>query len=242
MKDKDLDFLTHRSNEELQAIADILVYNKDGKARKFETLTNRTTYRVNYPNNMVDMLPDIIDELQRCGGNKIRNMFRGHGIKYRELLIDVCKKTKVNFNKNNTTVQLEHYLLQKLITTAADKMTDEDVKRVSEQYDTADDFRQMLSTGGKISTPIMIRMTSIILVNISKHIGLKVLAETIARFAGGRLLTILSGPVGWVIGSIWAVYDCLGPSYKVLVPAVITISYYRLLDSASDQERAEAFA
>lgn len=149
---------------------------------------------------------------------------------------------KVNFNKNNTTVQLEHYLLQKLITTAADKMTDEDVKRVSEKYDTADDFRQMLSTSGKIATPIMIRMTSIILVNISKLLGLKVLAGTIARLAGGRLLTVLSGPVGWVIGSIWAIYDCLGPSYKILVPAVITISYYRLLDSASDQEKSEAFA
>lgn len=242
MKDKDLDFLGHRSNEELQAIADILVYNKDGKVRKLETLTNRRSYRVNYPNNIVDVLPDIIDELQRCGGNKIRNLFRGHGVSYRELLVDVCKKMKVNFNKNNTTVQLEHYLLQKLITTAADKMTDEDVKRVSEKYDTADDFRQMLSTSGKIATPIMIRMTSIILVNISKLLGLKVLAGTIARLAGGRLLTVLSGPVGWVIGSIWAIYDCLGPSYKILVPAVITISYYRLLDSASDQEKSEAFA
>lgn len=92
MKDKDLDFLGHRSNEELQAIADILVYNKDGKVRKLETLTNRRSYRVNYPNNIVDVLPDIIDELQRCGGNKIRNLFRGHGVSYRELLVDVCKK------------------------------------------------------------------------------------------------------------------------------------------------------
>lgn len=31
MNDKDLDFLSYRSNEELQAIADILVYGKMGE-------------------------------------------------------------------------------------------------------------------------------------------------------------------------------------------------------------------
>lgn len=190
---------------------------------------------------MKELLPDIVDELQRCGGNKIRNMIRRHGVSYRELLIDVCKKNKVNFNKNNTTAQIEVYLLQKMIVTAAEKMTDEDVKQVSNQFDKADDFRQRLLAGGKITTPLMIRMTSIILVNISKKIGIRVLAEAIAKFAGGRMVSILSGPVGWVLAGLWTIYDCFGPSYKKLVPAVITISYYRLLDNATEEEKAEAF-
>lgn len=240
-KDKDLEFLSCRSNEELQALADILIYKKNGRKRKFETLTDRKAFLANYPNNMKELLPDIIDELKRCGGNKILNLFRKPDVKYRELLSDVCKKTKVNFNKNNTTSQMEIYLLQKMIATAADKMTDEDVKQVTNQFEKAEDFRKMISTGGKIATPLLIRMTSIILVSLSKQIGLKVFAGMIAKFVGGRLMTLLSGPAGWVIGSLWAVYDCFGPSYKTLVPAVITISYYRMLDSASEEEIKEAF-
>ncbi len=238
--DKDLVFLSSRSNDELQAIADILVFDAKGRKLLLETLSKRKSYVANYPNNMKDVLPDIVDELQRCGGNKIRNLLRGHGVSYRELLMDVCKKVNVNFHKDNTTELIERYLLQKMLATAAEKMTDEDVKHISNKFNKAEDLKNVLSSS-KIALPLMIRMTSIILVNISKQIGSKVLAGTIAKFAGGRLMSMLAGPVGWAIGGIWTTYDLLGPSYKRMLPAAITIAYYRLLDTATAEEKAEAF-
>lgn len=95
MEDKNLEFLSNCSNENIKLLADFLVYGSDGKARLTEELSAKQSYRENYPNNMVAIVPDIVDELQRFGGNTIMNMLNGHGAPYRTILEDVCKKLKV---------------------------------------------------------------------------------------------------------------------------------------------------
>ena len=65
----------------------------------------------------------IAEELQRFGGNSIVNVLRGgEGVLYREILIDVAGKMKVNFNKESPTELIELHLLTKMMTDSLEKM------------------------------------------------------------------------------------------------------------------------
>lgn len=238
--DKDLEFLNGCTNEQLQLLADCLVFS-NGKKRLFETLSKTENYTKYYPDTMQPIIPDIVDELQRCGGNKIKNMFRGHGVTYKSLLTDVCKIQNVNFNKNNTVEQMEQYLLQKVVAVSVEKMTDEDIKKISEDWDVKE-IRRIVMAGGKLPIPFLIRATTVIMAGFFKKVGLKVALNVLTKIASGRLLSILTGPLGWAASGVWMVYDLLGPSYKAAVPAVVTISYYRFLNSLSVEERESALS
>ena len=237
MKDKDLDFLSNCSNENIKLLADFMVYDSDGKERITQELTVKQSYRVNYPNNMVAILPDIVDEFQRFGGNTITNKFLGHGAPYRKILEDVCKKLKVPFNKSNTTELLEQYLLQQFLVMSADKMTEEDIHQLSSKL-TKEAFKRQLSLL-KAGSPLFIRLTTMLIANLAKSVGLKQAAGLAAKFAGGRAFAVLAGPIGWVLSSLWAAYDIAGPAYRVTIPCTLTIAYLRMTQNMSEDELEE---
>jgi len=135
MQDSDLIFLKDCSNEQLKALVDILVFDKDGKKRHTESLSNSQAFVANYPGNIKALIPQIVDEIQRFGGNTIMNAVRGHGVPYREILEDVCNRLKVNYNKKLATDLLETELLKKVAVTVLEKMTDEDIKKFNENLD-----------------------------------------------------------------------------------------------------------
>ena len=75
MNNSDLSFLTDCSNEQLRLLADVLVFDpKDHKKRYTERLSARASYAVYYPHDMKKLLPEIVDEYQRFGGNTIANI------------------------------------------------------------------------------------------------------------------------------------------------------------------------
>lgn len=131
MKDKDLLFLEECSNDQIKMLADILVYDKDGKTRNTESLTKSHQFVECYPNNLKKALPLIIDEFQRFGGDSIMNIIRGGGVCYREILQDVCKKVGAKFNKEASIESIENCLLEKILVTSVEKMSDEDIVRLS---------------------------------------------------------------------------------------------------------------
>ena len=95
--DLDLEFLKDVPNEGLKKIVDILVYDpKDGKKRRSESISDTKLFTNNYPNNLDDMINEIIHELQLFGGESITNFFRGHGVKYREILTDIVTSLILN--------------------------------------------------------------------------------------------------------------------------------------------------
>ena len=136
--DKDLMFLYNCSNDDLKLLVDILIYDKDGDKRWTELLSVNEEFKKAYPTNIKSVLPMVIDELQCFGGNSFLNIFRGHGVNYKEILIKVCKQYKVNFNKDSSAELLERYLLQKLLFITVENMTDEDVKHLGEVGDVSD--------------------------------------------------------------------------------------------------------
>lgn len=130
VNDKDLTFLYNCSNEDLKLLTDIIVYDKDGDKRLTELLSVKDEFKAAYPDNIKDILPAVINELQEFGGNSIANFFRGHGVCYKEILIDVCKQFKLKFNKDAPAELLEEYLLKELLMISIKKMSDEDVKHL----------------------------------------------------------------------------------------------------------------
>lgn len=165
------------------------------------------------------------------------------GVLYKEILIDVCGKMKVNFNKNSSVETIENNLLMKILDDALDKMSPGELKELA------------LATGNKnINTPtkeVMIatfqavfraggfksyQLTLIIVNAISKALIGRGLS-----FAGNAALTrtmsILTGPIGWAIMGLWTAIDIAGAAYRVTIPAVINVAVLRqkyLYDTTAD--------
>lgn len=239
MEDKDLEFLYECSNELLVLLADTIVYDQKGKERFTEGLTSTKVYKDNYPENMISVIPEMIDEIQHYGGNTIINAIRNHGVPYREILINVAKRLKVNFNNSNSTELIEQYLLQRILLLSVDKMTEEDVRHLSEKYskeELKDQIKRL-----RAGTPLFIKLTSIIVLQLSKRFAQKAAIGYLTKFISGRAFATLAGPIAWVITTVWATFDIAGPAYRVLVPCTITIAYMRQIKNLSEEEFKNIF-
>lgn len=228
----DLQFLYQASNDDLVVLCDIITKDKKGEFRLTEELSATDAYKAYYPNNIKRMLPELIDELSRFGGNTFVNMIRKGGAEYGVILRDVAKRNKVSFNKQSTDDQVEQYLLQKLFNDSLDKASDDELKEMLNEFGfpTTNFTRQgavalLMTTwraGGFKSYMLLVSVANAV---VKALIGRGL---SLAANAGlTRLFSILTGPVGWVITSLWTAYDIAGPAYRVTTPAVIQIAYIR---------------
>lgn len=237
MTDKDLAFLKECSNEQIKLLADFIIYDTDGKKRITEEISNTKEFQLYYPNNMLALLPSIINELQLFGGNSIANSVRKHGVSYRTILEDVCDLLKVNYQKNIPTDLLEQYLLQKVLVMSVDKMSENDIHHISDKL-TKEELKNQIGLL-KAGSPLFIKLTTMIIGNLAVKYGLKQAAGFVAKFAGGRMFALLTGPVGWIIAGVWTAVDIAGPAYRVTVPCTLTIAYLRTVYRKTDEELNE---
>ena len=129
--DEDLEFLKKIDSKDLNDLVYVLTHDKDGETRFTEELTTNENYKKFFPEHN-KYWEDIAAELQCYGGNTFITMFRGgKGVEYKEILIDVCDKLKVNFNKNSTIESIETNLLMKILTDAIEKMSPEELKELA---------------------------------------------------------------------------------------------------------------
>lgn len=177
---------------------------------------------------------DIVEELQRFGGNSLANMLRfGEGVLYKEILIDVCDKLKVNYNKNSNVEIIEKNLLMKILEDAIEKMSDEERKELAKSIGLKNTqnfsaqamtaiFQAIFRKGGFKSYQLTLIIVNAILKALIGR-GLSIAGNT----ALTRIMSILTGPIGWSITGLWTAYDVAGPAYRVTIPAVIEIAALR---------------
>ena len=231
--DNDLEFLKNIESKDLEDLVYCLTHDKDGEKRFTEELTSSDEYKLNYPehNKYWEL---IAAEVQCFGGNSFANIFRGgRGVEYKEVLIDVCDKMKVNYNKYTSVDKIESNLLMKILTDALENMTSDELKELAESTGvkntsgvTAETmvgiFQTVFRMGGFKSYQL-----TLIIVNAT----LKAVIGRGLSFAGNAALTrtmaILTGPIGWVITGLWTAIDIAGPAYRVTIPAVIQIAALR---------------
>jgi uncharacterized protein YaaW (UPF0174 family) len=232
-KDKDLMFLSRCKNSDLKRLVDIMTFDRDGKVRYAEQLTNSDAYIYCYPNRLQMMWKDIANELQRFGGNTLMNIYRGGGVQYREILNDVCRKMKVYYTGHESTAHLEEKLLQKMCLTAVDNMSEEELRAMTEElemptknpkrYAMVAAMQLAIRKGGALFTRIVTYITRIIAQMLLGRGAVMVGSNTISKAIG-----VAGGPVGWAISAGWMIYDITSPAYRVTIPCVMQIACMRM--------------
>lgn len=231
--DADLEFLGQMESKDLNDLVYCLTHDKDGDVRLTEELTMNELYKNHYPDHQ-KYWEIIAAEIQCFGANTFMTVFRGgKGVEYKEVLMDVCDKMKVNYNKSSSVEKIEGNLLMKILEDALEKMSPEELRELAEATGvkntsgiTAETmvgvFQAVFRMGGFKSY----QLTLIVVNAISRALIGRGLT-----FAGNAALTrtmaILTGPIGWVITGIWTAIDVAGAAYRVTIPAVIQVAALR---------------
>ena len=231
--DEDLEFLSECSDQDLNGLVECLIYDKDGETRWTEELSDAADYKKYKPQHS-KYWKNIAAEIQCFGGNTFATIFRGgKGVKYREVLIDVCDKMKVNYNKSSSVEMIEQCLLLKVLSDALEQMSPEQLKEFASEVGVKNTngitsealvsaFQVIFRAGGFKSYQLTLIIANAIL---------KALIGRGLSFGGNILLTrtmaVLTGPIGWAITAIWTLVDIGGTAYRVTIPAVIHVAALR---------------
>ncbi len=232
-EDRDLEFLNLMNSEDLNDLVYCLTHDKDGTLRLTEELTAQSRYKSYYPDHKKywDL---IAAEIQCFGANTFCTILRGgRGVLYKEVLTDVCDKLKVNYNKNSPVSVIETNLLMKIIESAIENMSPEEIKILAESTGIENTsgitpevmtgfFQAAFRAGGFTSY----KMTLIIVNAVFRSLFGKGLTFA-ANAALTRTMSVLTGPIGWAITGAWTAIDIAGSAYRVTIPAVIQVAALR---------------
>ena len=222
-KDEDLEFLAKCSNEDLEPLVEILIKDKDGKTRYTEELTKSKKYMYYSPDHQ-KYWEDIAAEIQTFGANTIATILRfGKGVTYKEILCDVCKDLKVNFNEKSSTSAIEKNLLDKVYTQAIEELSNEELKKLADAVDIPTINLSHQATVAAVQYALM-QMPYFVL----QRMLINVIPMTIGRnLLLSRLIGVAAGPIGWALTGAWTAFDLAGAAKRVTVPAVIQVAVLR---------------
>ena len=217
-----MEFLYDCTNEQL----DFLVQLITTKGNLSELMTGNQLYRDNAPNHR-KYVNLITDEIISFGSNS----FSLSKNTYRQILMKVCNKIKVNYSNSESTWDIEDKLLAKVFDNAWAEMSESERKAVLESLDENEKelkgkgsagFIALFQAGGFTSYKL-----SVILANaVAKAaVGHGLAFATNAALTRG--LSILTGPVGMALTAAWTIFNLAGPAYRVIVPAVSYIAALR---------------
>lgn len=227
LDDPDLVFLSECSNEDLKTFADLLVYDKDDKPRISEELSKTRTYKEFYPNEMGKICREIICEFQLFGGDTIANVFRGHGAPYRQILMDVCNRYKVNYNKNSSTERIEMCFVQRMLDDALEKMNDDEVLEIAKdlqidatKYNNRNALKDavvMIGLSPSFVSKIIAVCTKAIVPRVGFALGGLAVGQALAKLV----------PIINIISWGFLLKEITGPAYRVTMPGVMMVIYMR---------------
>ncbi len=152
----------------------------------------------------------------------------------------MCNKLKVNYNKKSDTTLIEENMLSKLLKDSLEKMSEREIKELCDELgvkNTNKLGKQALSTaaltlfrmGGFKSYQLALIVANAVIKAIFQR-GMSLGANA----ALTRGLSILTGPVGWIITGVWTAIDIAGPAYRVTIPACILVTTLRLKAQANE--------
>lgn len=232
--DPDLAFLGKLRHKDLEILHNVIVYDTDSSKRFTEELTNKEEYKKHYPKHAL-YWQAIAEELQYFGGNTIASKLRGHGVKYAEILRNVCAKLEIIFGYYDTTEQIEEALMIQVMKRALEASTDEERKKLYNFYNAdhieyllRSNIEECIQTAFKLNKDAFTKLyTSIISVlgnnNDTKILGnfSKKIPTSISNLFREKINRTL------LIPFVLAPLILSGPAYRVTVPAVLQIAYLR---------------
>ena len=234
--DEDLEFLRNMQSADLDTLVEILT-GKD-KTNATENLSQQSGYKAHYPNH-IKYVDEIMEELQRFGGNSFANyLIRfGEGVLYKEILCDVCDKVKVNYNKNSSVERIEGELFAKILEKAIEQMDSKELEQIVKEINKGTNISSAMGFGKQAALAAMqgaIKVGGFASYQLALIVANAVAKQVIGRgltFAANagltRAMSVFAGPIGWVITGLWTGVDLAGPAHRITMPAVIEVAYLR---------------
>ena len=244
--DHDLEFLNRCSNEDLKQLCDLLTFDKKGRYRISEQLTNSDAYLQNYPDNMRGMTAELAEELQKFGTNSIMTLIHdGRPDSYESIVRRVCKKMYIDVTNEDDAVTMERKLLEKICEKSFNNMSNEELRSYAQE---AGVFKKDLSRKALIASLMSaLRYCPHILKSVVRRVlahAISMLGSRAIGMAGlrvtERVLGVATGPVGWIVLTAWSVWDLASPAYRIVIPAVLLIAIMRYSSAPKLVERRAA--
>ncbi|WP_368749846.1 acidic protein MsyB [Klebsiella aerogenes] len=231
-EDKDLHFLQYCSEEQLKAITEMLTRDDKGKQRLASELLEHNAFKAleNHPDQYRRSWQLIAGELQHFGGDSIANKVRGHGLLYRSILLDVCKRLKLKVDKAMTTLEIEQRLLEHFLRNSWQKMDEthraEFLTEVGARVTELEDLLPQLMQNKQLAVGVSHLLSRQLSKILRTHAAISVVGHSLLRGAG------LGGPFGAALNGVKAVS---GSAYRVTIPVVLQIACLRriLADQAA---------
>lgn len=218
-EDKDLEILAFASNDELNILVEYLIRNEYGDLRMEEKLTDSDGYK-NNPQYPRTYWKDIAAEIQRVGANKVATIIRfGRGILYKEELCDICEKFGINYSKKEEASEIERHVIKKMM---LDLLSVMDLKEMKELAYGLGISKTLVTKGGLADIiRFMVRGDELAYYKIALMAAMYT-AES-RRLKMNHLGMVPCG----IITHISNMLNEISPSYSVVIPAVVHISYIR---------------
>ena len=178
----------------------------------------------------------IASYFREMGSNDIATLFRGNGVDYDEILMDVGKKLDAKVSEGNSLEENEKAVIYKVFEESLEKMSEDEKRELFKflgakeySYDAAGPASvlaaQIMGNLGGFAT---YKVSMIVANMVAKAIlGQGLSFATNAAISRG--IGMFLGPVGWIASGVWLAVDIAGPAFRKTVPAVIHIAMLRQL-------------
>lgn len=228
--DNDLNPIIEKaSNEELQFLVDVLTKTMTNGLNSTEEYKQFSPDHRKYANL-------IAKEIREFGGNSFANMWRKEGPAYKEIVCDVAKALKAPFNKESSIERIENSIIETVLSKALEDMTDDEKREILKELEKDNKLEWKNLTGPALSSAILslFRLGGFagyqLAVMVMKAIATSIFHTTLPFIAYTTLtksLSIVFGPIGWIITGAWAAVDIAGPAKRITIPCVIYIAMLR---------------
>ena len=163
----------------------------------------------------------LVRELQHFGGNTFVNLFRRNGVSYSEIVDDVASHLKMKVQAAASVEEKEALIIDCAFTSSWKKMSDDERRQI---------LRGMgISASVSLDIPVW-QKAALVANGLAQTTAGKVL-PLIAGLGIGRVLGVLTGPVGLAITGLYTAYDISNPAFRVTLPCVVQIAWLRLKNS-----------
>ncbi|WP_312655167.1 hypothetical protein [Kluyvera ascorbata] len=163
----------------------------------------------------------LVRELQHFGGNTFVNLFRRNGVSYSEIVDDVASHLKMKVPATASVEEKEALIINCVFTSSWKKMSDDERRQI---------LRGMgISASASLDIPVW-QKAALVAKGLAQTTAGKVL-PLIAGLGIGRVLGVLTGPVGLAITGLYTAYDISNPAFRVTLPCVVQIAWIRLKNS-----------
>ncbi|HAY5552610.1 TPA: hypothetical protein J0A55_001672 [Escherichia coli] len=169
----------------------------------------------------------LIRELQHFGGNTVINLFRGNGVSYSEIVDDVASHLKIKVAKNAPVKEKESLIIDAVFASSWNKMSDDDRRQLLR--DMGINTSISLDKLSRMELPLLQRAAMVAsgLAQIATGKALPL----IAGLGIGRVLGVLTGPVGLALTGLYTAYDISNPAFRITLPCVVQIAWIHLKNS-----------